>query len=85
MLEDTENQRIDLHNTYLKTQSTIAELKLNYETSKLRQDSLEAENAKLIKSSEVLSGELDYLRKENENLRLDKELTETFAKASAGI
>lgn len=72
MLEDTENQRIDLHNTYLKTQSTIAELKLNYETSKLRQDSLEAENAKLIKSSEVLSGELDYLRKENENLRLDK-------------
>lgn len=72
MLEETENQRIDLHNTYLKTQSTIAELKLNCETSKLKQDSLEAENAKLIKSSEVLSGELDYLRKENEALRLDK-------------
>lgn len=72
MLEETEKQRTDLHDTYLKTQSTIAELRLNYETSKLKQDSLEAENAKLIKSSEVLNSELDYLRKENENLRLDK-------------
>lgn len=72
MLEETEKQRLDLHNTYLNAQSTIAELKLNYETSKLKQDSLESENAKLIKSSEVLNGELDYLRQENEVLRLDK-------------